>query len=416
MNDTRDLNIEELSNMIYFLTYIYPRIKDSKVGNFSYIKFAFDKNELDELKNILREKQLDITAINNSIKLLENDALYDESDECVIKIDDYKKFFILMNLLDKYYATFPNKYVTTDHLLETIWLRMSPNDVDDVYSFLKREIAFIRDDELFEDTKVECMDYNILYEISRNGTCFETNNHMQISLEKGSEIYTLPAIHYSVCNDGDDKVCYIYGIQNLGGEEKSEILKEYLKEDKKNIRKLNREYKEQGICDYNFSPDFVIALKLFIEFLKEKGISNIKVPSLQVYNYSFHEELSRTLYLAYNDYTEEDRIRLENLPERETKFVDVLDGSFDIDREFDEIDEYQVRDDYLHTKEQFQKFYNKQDMISKNKVERFLIFFKILEELYDDIDITSYPFMEDEDMNIKIKRPKKVKKIENAYF
>ena len=65
--------------------------------------------------------------------------------------------------------------------------------------------------------------------------------------------------------------------------------------------------------------------------------------------------------------------------------------------------------DYIHDKNMYYRFVDKQDIISKNKTERLLNTFIIMNEKYDNIEFMNEPFIEGDYLIIKNKINKKTK-------
>ena len=173
---------------------------------------------------------------------------------------------------------------------------MSPSDINDVNSFLEKQLSFLYYDDILPYDKSYFKKYDdmdIYYQNMDNEEWFETNNNITFSFVKNNNdtfsIYDLPSIHYAFNKENNVDICYIYGIQNISNE-KNDIIKEKIKPLKK---QLQNKY---------VSQDFVLSLKLFIDFLRENEIYTIKVPLLQVFNYQYHENLSKSVEHSYYSY------------------------------------------------------------------------------------------------------------------
>ena len=57
----------------------------------------------------------------------------------------------------------------------------------------------------------------------------------------------------------------------------------------------------------------------------------------------------------------------------------------------------------------YYRFVDKQDIISKNKTERLLNTFLVMNEKYDNIEFMNDPFIEDDYLSVKTKVNKKTK-------
>ena len=126
--------------------------------------------------------------------------------------------------------------------------------------------------------------------------------------------------------------------------------------------------------------------------LKEKGITNIKVPGIQVLSYRYHELLSEKTKKDFEkDYSPEQLEYINNL------------NSYDRERKLEEYEWQRVW--YSHV-------VDKQDFISETKTEGLFKIFRRVEEQYGTIELLNTPFIEDENLNIRISNePTKQKKI-----
>ena len=105
------------------------------------------------------------------------------------------------------------------------------------------------------------------YKIEKQSLKQETPYCFKSYFEKGESKYALPRISFGI-NNG---VCYVYAIQNK--DSKINTDPNYNLEVKNKLRQIN-----SGISKYrNVTPSFVVALILFISFLKENGINKINV-------------------------------------------------------------------------------------------------------------------------------------------
>lgn len=349
--------------------------------NLPFTKFVFSRDDLHEMAYDLdfSIKSYSITKLNQNILEYENKI----NDDIFIKIDDYKEFFILLSKIIKAY----NKDVNMDnynsiYLFESLWLRMGVNDINNINYFLKKQLSFLEENNLFKGKCQEFGSYKNLklyYSDEINEFWFETNRHIKIILcnPKNEEVfyekvrYDFPAIHYELTKEKNNKVCYIYGIQNLGVEIKDDSIKEVLKEEKNQLR------------NNYVSTDFILDLKFFIELLKKYNITYVKVPLLQVFNYKYHEAISNNIINQMNDYTEVEIEKFEEMNKNGELTNAVLD--------------------YLHNKKTYYKFAEKEDLISRNKTERLINTFMIMEEKYHNITFLSDPFIEDDTLHIKIR-------------
>lgn len=286
---------------------------------------------------------------------------------------------------NKYWGSYSPRALFIQNV-KRIFLRMSPSDLDNIEKFLERELSFLKDttfDELIKNNKLigEYEGYKLYTSLEEAASWCETSNKMTFFL-KGTpdEYYTLPSIYFGITEEYGEKVCYIYAIQN----------ERHRAENKKIHRSL---YKlNKGIENPNVNPSSILVLQTFINMLKEQGITNIKVPCLQVLSYRYHELLSeKTKQEFARDYSKEKLEYINNL------------NSYDRERELEEYEWQCIW--YSHV-------VDKQDFISFTKTEGLYNIFKRVAEQFTSIELLNTPFIEDENLNIRIStEPKKQKKI-----
>lgn len=271
---------------LFITTTIYDIINEVETPriNFIFDKYAYDlfyevmKNPFELKKGWTPDiKEEDIDFLKNSI----------DYNYPTIYIKDHIKFFTYLTDITNASIKSHNKYneskLSRQHLmyiLRRIWLRMGPNDFNNIDNFLYRQLMFYLND-IFEEYKFNFKtthkidtyhNYNVIAENYLNRTYDESTKCLSFKILTDTISHTLPNIYYDIL----DNICYIYALQNDGNPSKV-----------KEIDKLI--YKDfRG----NSQPNKVYALKLFINMLKEKGIKSIKVPTLQVLDYNYHIILS----------------------------------------------------------------------------------------------------------------------------
>ena len=375
-----NLNDKEIKILEFFCLQLLRDYKNPTF-NMPYLNFVFKEDDLENINNYLNNisisrdlvylalpfhldnRYIAANSITESMSILKN-TYYEyyhnrDCDKVYIIIPDYQEFFSLLSDIassfeDKNY----NNNFNTSALLRTIFLRMGVEDINNINLFLKRQLKFIKNDYLLSTNQKDFIKYHDLtvsYENHGNEAWFETNRHIRLFLkyrrtkQDNYKYYSLPVIHYSLIKEDNEPTCYIYGIQNLEYLNKDSVVKEAIQAERRSLR--NKEV----------SSDFIIALRLFIHLLSTLEITRVKIPLLQVFNYEYHELLSK----SYEKYAEE------------------------------------VPDCYS-------RYHDKQDIISKNKTERLINTFKIVEDL-GDIDIINEPFIEGDHLICKIKKRKKEK-------
>lgn len=378
------MNITKEEMIECFVSNLYSELISENLTD--SVKFVFNEDAyklFEEVKNNPTDegKKYGTTINDYNIDCIRNN---DKESEITINIPDANLFFDKLTLLINMYGNLVEKYLCytnkrtllMNYCQNALWLKMTPYDFLDIYKFLDLQISFIKNDYLFDEflakkqgfTKDNIigkyMNYDVVASKWDNSIWFETMTYMKLELidMKKNLTYTLPYIHYGIDND----VCYIYGLQQKHKDNQSKKIE-------RDLYKLNK-----GIHNPANHPSFVLCLHTFIEMLKEKGITNIKVPLLEVLSYSYHKktgDVSKDIF------------------ERRWTNVDV-----------DNLDEYE-KYSYEVDKKAYDNFAMKEDFISKAKTENLVNLFMRVEEQFDDIDID----VEEYNLNIKIKD--KVKKI-----
>lgn len=348
-----------------------------------YIKFVFDKDTLKSFNNSLIKEDLSYYKGLKSIEYLcdIHKQWLSGEDEIYIVVHDSNRFF---SLLEKLIQTYPkkkdnHKLLDSDNFIRSIWLRMGPSDIDHVEEFLERQLTFLNNSSVVPKYR-ELEDIGnsevLAYRVHENDDWFETNQNIVFSVRKydgdifdGNKDYDFPAIHFALSRENGKPTCFIYGIQSINGLHDEDV--------KKDIQPIRKSLRNKYV-----SPDFVIGLSLFLDFLYDNKIEDIEVPILQVFNYPYHEHLSSSIYDNYSGYAEEDREEIERLYEKGDRSDKVLD--------------------YMHTKGMVSRFVDKQDLISQNKTERFYNTFLELIRRYPCIELVSEPFIHSENMKIHL--------------
>lgn len=407
----------EIEMLKFFCLKLLNDFNDS-LYDLSYLKFVFNDSDQEKIINYLEElksqknslrhglktnfpnRDISLEEIDKTIKLIKE--LKKEFDKghsenvIFIKIPDGKEFF---KLLDELMTTFDNSSrhnnFNATALLRSIWLRMGPSEINDVNTFLKKQIAFIKNDYLIPPNEIDLQqidNLSISYVNHGNESWFETNRHIRIFIKKkvGEKIiddwigpeniykyYTLPVIHCAFIKEDNEPTCYVYGIQSLNKNEinKDEEIDTIIHEEKKRLR------------NKYVSPDFIIALKIFIDILKTKGITTIKVPLLQVFNYEFHKRLSDRYQKEMSIYNNQEIKDLDSLNDSSYK-----------------------KEAYENIKNLYDKYAGKEDIISTNKTERLINTFYLVSEFYDSLDIITEPFVESDNLVCKIRYKKEKNK------
>ncbi len=407
MGDVMDLSLEEVEMLHFFCFVLIPEYHQKKYS-MPQLHFIFEDDDYEaiishleellsqkralylEIKTYLSNRNIMVSDIEKTVDLIKRNQesykkSYDENANYIL-VNDYKRFFELLNQLMSVFEenSLSNNFEASS-LLRSIWLRMGPSDMENVESFLKRQISFIENDYLLPTSQKELYQIGniyVSYYNHGNQNYFETNRHIRILLKRKIgemagfypdskinlyENYFLPAVHYGLTKEDDEKTCYIYGVQQLDEREQDPIVKNIIQEER---RRLRNKY---------VSPDFIIALKIFVDILREKGITTIKIPLMQVFNYEYHQNMG-------NMYHE----KLKSISPERINDLELMNAP-----------EYAIAD-YENIKKQHARFYEKEDAISANKTERFLFAIYLMAEKYENIEILTEPFVESDILICKI--------------
>lgn len=326
---------------------------------------------------------------------------YNQQDETAptIYVKDPVRFFELLTELINTLIDYKAKYYRENsgrailiHEFKNILLRMTASDFTNIESFLKKQIDFLKDNTwddyiidgefisschregTFEKYQIlSCKEYSASY-------C-ETSEKISFVLydeeHPKENIQTIPSILYGIREENGKKVCYIYAIQNPSDSINNKKIA-------RSLYKLNKEIENPIV-----HPSQVLALKTFISMLDSIGISDIKVPCLQVLNYRYHEILSRNAKETMKKWTKE---LLEELKSSD---------SYSNRRKLSE---------YQWDKLWASHVIDREDDIERAKTEGLYNIFTRVAEQFNIIDILNNPFIEDEYINIKIKSVKRLSK------
>lgn len=355
-----------------FLNYTIRQIKkEEEIPN---INFVFKEKDYEIFDKAIKRNLLYIPGVSKKdIDYLKKHS----SDNCLsININNGELFFKnLTELINKTIELF-NEYgdyfmllESVEYLMRRIWLRMGINDIENVEQFLEKQVEFTSNRTL-DNQKLKTIKTSDNHEIKMktilNELWDETTRRMVFTITNGKEYYDLPTILYDIDNEG---TCYIYGVQNEKGEKNKKI--------ERTLYKLNK-----GIENPNVHPGKVYALLLFIEQLKEKNITNIKVPSLQILSYPYHEIISEGTKETYKK----------------------------IKKEYEERPDAYNKNRYFGYKEWYDHAYNKQDKISYLKTEELInLFYRILEH-DSDLEILNEVGIQGDSILLKINAKQKTKK------
>lgn len=317
----------------------------------------------------MTEKDIEKLSIENQSNL-----------ECpTIFIKDHQLFFeLLTNIINEQvslyydYKDVQNARKVAFHLLRKIWLRMGPEDFNDVELFLQKQLEFLKSRE-FDNPHNEMYikDYNgnkITYEVEMSNPCCESTRRMSFKIYEENEWHNLPKIYYDICEENGEKVCYIGAVQN--GEKRNRI-----KSIERKLYKINK-----GIPESKVHPNFTMAMSLFYEFLRNNNITHIKVPILQVLSYRYHEIISTKLKKEYEKTWAQEKI-------------DYMNSLKDSNSLFYQEEYEELIDDYEWANTINKRYVDKEDFISEAKTEGLINLFTHMTYLDDTSQINTEPYI-----------------------
>lgn len=348
------INTDEIIEL-FLGTTIYQIKSEREVPNISF-KFNSADSDTDFIYR----------AFKNNIKYLMEHL----TDDCIcVEVHDNDLFFRCLSDIISETIKLSNEYEgrvleipTALYILRRIWLRMGITDIENVEQFLNRQLQFVTDRTLdtYKKQKVDVFEgYDIFMKTIKNDSWDETTRSMIFTIERDNECYELPRVLYDIDNN---KTCYIYGVQSAIGDHSKHI--------ERKLYKLNK-----GIENPNVHPSKVLSLLLFIKELKEKGITKIVVPSMQVLSYRYHELLSNQSKIDYEDAKSD----YEKQPGSVVKQID-----------------------YKYAKDWYNRVYEKQDKISYLKTEELISLIYRLTEHEPNIDITNDVTIQGDSMVLKL--------------
>lgn len=284
----------------------------------------------------------------------------------IIIIKDYKKFFnLLKDIINKTFsiAKYYNIHYNSPRslsllIMRRIWLKMNAQDFTyPAEEFLQKQLSFLEHDLFFDNRNCKLIatyQNYFIYGANTKSQTWDESNFLFLftAYDNAKPIHTLPNILYDVTYQNKERVCFISGVQNPN----ERLI------DKKFNRKLYE--LNNGITNPQVHPSSILSLIIFLNILIKNNITKIVVPTLQVLSYRYHELIS------------------DNIKNEELKA-------------------------YEKNKENYDRFVDKEDFISKNKCENLLYMFYQLQDM-GIVKITTEPFIECENLQVKIINPMQV--------
>ncbi|MBQ8891992.1 MAG: hypothetical protein IJ068_03915 [Bacilli bacterium] len=353
---------------LFLNTTIYQIKSQTEVPN---INFKFEEDAILLFKNIIEKPFIKYGSWTPNARQEDINFVFSHNDDCpTIYVKDSIKFFKYLEditneliILRESYGIKTSSRNLAMQIMRRIWLRMGITDIQNIDFFLDNQLQFVKN-RTFDIHHLEKIgsfnEYDIFMNTIINNTWDETTRSMVFIINGNNKTYELPHILYDIDNNG---TCYIYGVQSFKARKDKTI--------ERNLYKLNK-----NIENPNVHPSKLYALMLFTAQLKNKGISKIIVPSMQILSYRYHELLSEKAKKDLNEI------------KKQTE-------------EFPDDDYFQKK--FQSIKEWYDKVYNKQDKISYLKTEELInLVYRIIEH-NKDLEITNEINIQGDSLNIKIK-------------
>ncbi len=206
--------------------------------------------------------------------------------------------------LTKYYEALDfseiknHEQVINKIVLTTLWANATYDDFSESEEFIKRQIAFLKDDTFSKYNEPTIIGYSemlggyVEIENISEPILNETPTSLKISLiePETNERYTFPLVRYGI----EDGKCYIYAVQkNKKFDEENSFKKKVNRRlfkigenfDTKNDTYEN--YKEGNLKDV--SASFVVASNIALGLLSSEGINDIVIPSILIERWNAKE-------------------------------------------------------------------------------------------------------------------------------
>lgn len=360
---------------------------------------------------LLEESSLKLKVNQSHIDNLKQMSYFDNDNPTIIVHDPIFFFQSLTDITNRLFELH-QQYGSEEtecsfHLwiLRRIWLRMGLDDCHQVERFLQNQLSFVRNNQLDSYQKESIIGnycgYKVRMKAELNCTYDETTRRMQFRIyDDQNSYYSLPNIYYDILNEENQSTCYIYAIQNDRDKNRIPKIERLLYKLNKGINNLEtEEYKDykMGRSDYypenisDIHPSQVLSLMYFIKLLKKHNINKIKVPVLQVLSYDYHillsEKMKEDFELTWTIEVMED-MRTATGSRREW-----------------------LEDLYSYDKKWYDHIVDKEDLISKNKVETFIRIFRRVNFYIPEMEICNEPMLQGDCLDIKLEKSKIKSKI-----
>ena len=211
---------------IYSVASLFVRSKmyELLTNENDYVNIAFNFEELEArcfLKSIAKTDEYVTKEVRDFLLSAIDNVDYSIN---VINVPDYKEFFTLLyEYANKYKDDGRENAIATnvEFSFNYLWIRMTPDDFNDVIGFLRKNVAMLEDktfekykDEVSIDDSSFYKDQIIFAHSSRAYLYDESNNEMRFVISDGKNNYCLPIIRYDIYKQNGVKTCQIGSIQD----------------------------------------------------------------------------------------------------------------------------------------------------------------------------------------------------------
>ena len=376
----------------FVINIMYDILLNDKALNF---KFDFKEDEaIDFIEEIIKSYPYEYKK-ERLQKVLGCIKKRTEGNETqpVMMISDYKKFFELLTEvyeqdIELFFkrtkmSSFP--VYEMQNFLSQIWLRATPEDFNNPEDFLRRQAQMLRDKTFAKyDEETSLGQLSFLYNhilCVKNGvarTWDENLREMEFKIYDKNHYgnknlfwkphYTLPVIRYGIYEKDGKKVCRIGAIQNTSVSDNSNDSK-IGKSLERRKYKLNANVPQEDTD--RIEPKNILALSIFVNLLNREGITEIEAPGLYVLDYQYHQKRSKMLMDELIRKWPQERITTD--PERFERAISYLKRNYD-----------------------------KEDLISEIKTERFIRTLTRLLHHYPKGVVRSYTWEADSCLHLSI--------------
>lgn len=183
-------------------------------------------------------------------------------------------------------------------ILTTLWANATYDDFNESEEFLRKQIAFLKDETFSEYEEPTIIGYSetlggyVEVENIQETILNETPNSLKISViePETNERYTFPLVRYGI----EDNKCYIYAVQkNKKYDEENKFKKRVnrrLFQIGENFDTKNDTFENYGEGNLkDVSASFVVASNIVLGLLASKGITDIVIPSILIERWNAKE-------------------------------------------------------------------------------------------------------------------------------